>query len=215
MLPLPCALVCQAAPIHDMVRRTKAEAEATREQLLDAAERVFAAQGVARTSLQQVADAAGLTRGAIYWHFQHKADLFNAMMERVRLPLEGLSPPAGCAALRAARDLLLHALGRVVDEPQVQRVVEIALFKVEYTDELTQVAERHRRVVSELQAELGRLLREAGLTDAAARHHAVALHALVVGLIQTWLLTQRGFDLKAEGRCALDTYLAGLRPTAG
>lgn len=71
-----------------MVRRTKAEAEQTRHKLLDAAEQLFLQRGVSRTSLNDIATAAGTTRGAIYWHFQDKADLFNAMMERVTLPLE-------------------------------------------------------------------------------------------------------------------------------
>ena len=71
-----------------MVRRTKTEALATRNSLLDAAEQLFQARGVSRTSLNDIATAAGTTRGAIYWHFKDKADLFNAMMERVTMPLE-------------------------------------------------------------------------------------------------------------------------------
>ena len=71
-----------------MARRTKSEAAITREQLLDAAERVFRERGVTRTSLAEVAAAAGVTRGAVYWHFRDKADLFDAMCERATLPLE-------------------------------------------------------------------------------------------------------------------------------
>ena len=65
-----------------MPRRTKEDALATRNSLLDAAERVFLAQGVAGTSLNDIAQEAGTTRGAIYWHFRDKADLFTAMMDR-------------------------------------------------------------------------------------------------------------------------------------
>ena len=60
-----------------MVRRTKADAEATRLSLLDAAEQLFQARGVSRTSLNDIATAAGTTRGAIYWHFKDKADLLS------------------------------------------------------------------------------------------------------------------------------------------
>ena len=69
-----------------MARRTKEDALATRDALLDAAERVFGRRGVARTSLAQIAEEAGLTRGAVYWHFKDKADLFTAMMDT---PLNG------------------------------------------------------------------------------------------------------------------------------
>ena len=69
------------------MRRTKDEAERTRRRVLQAARKVFARQGVARTSLEQVARAAGVTRGAVYWHFRNKADLFFQMREQVSLPL--------------------------------------------------------------------------------------------------------------------------------
>ena len=67
------------------MRRTKEEALATRNGLLDAAERLFLEQGVAGTSLNDIAVAAGTTRGAIYWHFRDKADLFNAMMDAMAM----------------------------------------------------------------------------------------------------------------------------------
>ena len=71
-----------------MVRRTKEDAIATRNSLMDAAELVFGEKGVSRASLSDIAQAAGATRGAIYWQFKDKMDLFNAMMDRVALPLE-------------------------------------------------------------------------------------------------------------------------------
>ena len=71
-----------------MARRTKENAIATRSSLIDAAEQVFCEKGVSRASLSDIAQAAGATRGAIYWHFKDKLDLFGAMMDRVTLPLE-------------------------------------------------------------------------------------------------------------------------------
>ncbi|MDR3299114.1 MAG: TetR family transcriptional regulator, partial [Candidatus Accumulibacter sp.] len=66
-----------------MVRKTREEALVTRNAILDAAETVFQEHGVSRTSLAEVAVAAGVTRGAVYWHFTNKADLFDAMVQRV------------------------------------------------------------------------------------------------------------------------------------
>jgi TetR/AcrR family acrAB operon transcriptional repressor len=62
-----------------MVRKTKAAALATRNSILDAAERMFCTRGVARTSLHEIADRKGLTRGAVYWHFKGKYDLLQAL----------------------------------------------------------------------------------------------------------------------------------------
>src|SRR5690606_18567469 len=71
-----------------MARRSKAEALETRETILDAAIEVFHQHGVARPSLTEVARLAGVTRGAVYGHFRNKADLFNALCDRIRLPAE-------------------------------------------------------------------------------------------------------------------------------
>src|SRR5438105_12336246 len=113
------------APLDEatrMVRRTKEEAQATRNRILDTAEMAFHEHGVSRTSLQDIAAAAGVTRGAIYWHFRDKGELFNAMMERVVLPLEGQSAHEGDDPLAAMRENFIAALRKTVADPQVRRV---------------------------------------------------------------------------------------------
>ncbi|WP_051216427.1 TetR family transcriptional regulator [Ferrimonas futtsuensis] len=69
-----------------MARKTKAEAEKTRQQLLDSAMKLFSEKGVAKTTLAQIAADAEMTRGAIYWHFEDKADLLHALFERSITP---------------------------------------------------------------------------------------------------------------------------------
>lgn len=194
-----------------MVRRTKAEAQATRSAILDAAEYLFQARGVSRTSLQDIAAAAGVTRGAVYWHFEDKGDLFNAMMERVKLPLEETAARLeACDAIQPLarlREMLVDTLSRVASDPQAHRVFEIATHKVEYVDEMAGVRQRHRQSVQEHLATIERCLRRAELSPA----HALGLHALVVGLIHTWMLDPAAFDLAAEGARAIDRHLAGLK----
>ena len=63
------------------MRRTKEEAEQTRQDLLDAALTVFSQKGYTATRLEDVARTAGVTRGAIYHHFGSKADLYGALIE--------------------------------------------------------------------------------------------------------------------------------------
>ena len=73
-----------------MVRKTREAALATRQALLAAALEVFRERGVTHTRLVDVAARAGVTRGAIYWHFKDKAELFEAVCERGTLPVEAL-----------------------------------------------------------------------------------------------------------------------------
>jgi AcrR family transcriptional regulator len=66
-----------------MSRPSRSETQAqTRERLLDAAERAFAAEGFGGASLDRIAEAAGFTRGAVYSNFADKADLFVAVLDR-------------------------------------------------------------------------------------------------------------------------------------
>ena len=202
-----------------MVRRTKEDALATRHALLDAAEHLFQAHGVSGTSLQDIASAAGATRGAVYWHFKDKADLFNAMMERVTLPLEHALDDAGTVepadALQAMRRAILLALKKTETDAQTRRVFEVATHKVEYIEALAPVRQRHLQVREDCLGQMKRALlagaRSQGVhlplpAEVAAR----GLHALVDGLIQNWLLDSTAFRLEATGRQAIDAYLAGL-----
>jgi TetR/AcrR family acrAB operon transcriptional repressor len=202
-----------------MVRKTKEEAEATRRSLLDAAEHVFHARGVAGTSLQHIAEAAGVTRGAVYWHFKDKAELFNAMMDRVCLPFEesteALERAGAHEALDQLRSRLALVLERMSEDAQVRRVFEIAMQKVEYNDELTRVRERRLKVRADYLAVLERALlaaRRAGVvkSNPPASQMAIGLHALLDGLVQNWTLDPSAFKLRTVGLRALDTYLAGL-----
>ena len=85
-----------------MVRKTKEDTEQTYTALLDAAERVFKDKGVAAATLNDIAGAAGMTRGAIYWHFKDKEELFDALPPCRWKRCSTRSPPSQ-ATIRSAR----------------------------------------------------------------------------------------------------------------
>lgn len=202
-----------------MARRTKEEAQATRSSILDAAERLFHQRGVSRTSLHDIAEAAGVTRGAVYWHFVDKGDLFNAMMDRALLPFEAMTQVLNGAIdsrpLPALRDHLVGVLRRVTVDEHARRSFEIATHKVEYIDELASVRARHLRIRAEYIALGERALRGAQKLGQVsrrvqARTFAIGLHAMVDGLLQNWLLDPSAFDLVRVGRSMIDLHLAGV-----
>ena len=202
-----------------MVRRSKEDALATRNSLLDAAERVFLAQGVAGTSLHDIAVEAGTTRGAIYWHFRDKADLFNAMMQRVVMPLQlvmaSVDDPGEADPVARLREGLRAAFHQTVTDPHTRRVFEIATQRVEYVQSLCDVRERLLEMrdssVVRFRHALMRGARTRGLRlPFPAAQAARGLQALVDGLIRNWLLDARAFDLEKAGMKAVDAYLRGL-----
>ena len=206
-----------------MVRRTKQEARATRSHLLDTAELVFEQRGVSGTTLNDIAKAAGLTRGAIYWHFTDKADLFNAMMERVTLPLEETRETRGFAGpqttLQQMRDSFVDVLRKMAADPQLKRVFDIATQKVEYVGEMNAVRERRLAMRDGCLADIERAFRRAVRSGTipkgiAPRSAALGMIALFDGLLQHWMLDRDRFDLLRVGRPVLDAYLRGLATAA-
>lgn len=203
-----------------MARKTRQDALATRDGILDAAELLFERQGVSRTTLQHIAAAAGVTRGAIYWHFRDKSDLFNAMMDRAVMPLEALAQDTdGRAAddpLGDVRSWLLTVLRLTANDPKTRRVFEIATHKIEYVDELVAVRDRHFQNYSHWLTRTEKRIKLAGRRGllkpgVSARVAALGLWAAVDGLIQIWLLNPAAFSLLRVGRQVIDAHLDAMR----
>jgi AcrR family transcriptional regulator len=158
-----------------------------REQLLDAAARVFAERGYRGASVEAIAAAAGVTKGALYWNFESKADLFFSLLEeridqRVRLLVDQAEAIAGEDTVTP---LVSREISSVVDEER-----QIHLLTHEYWS----LAARDPALGARY-AERQRSLREL-ISRALVAHHeatcvalthdpmelATAVHALANGL---------------------------------
>lgn len=209
-----------------MGRKTKEEAQETRNAILDAAEIVFKEHGVSRTSLAEVAAAAGVTRGAVYWHFKNKADLFDAMIQRVFDPFEAklaeLQANDDANPIDMLRKLTRHFFDRIVNDPRYSRVIEIVWHKCEYVGEMARIRDTHaecgNRYVAVNEGAF-RLAKERGYLPATLdpRLAAIGMMALADGLIVNWTLDPQLFPLASDGPAILDLYLDGLqrKPVAG
>lgn len=203
-----------------MARKTKEEARETRNHLIDTAEQVFYEQGVSHSSLADIALAAGVTRGAIYWHFKNKSDLFTAMFERVKLPFDELIAATLDARepdpLERMHEVIVHVLRDTTEDPRRRRILEILFHKCEFTEEMGEVMRRHQLNVRE-----GRTHLEGGLRNAIAkgqlpadldtRRAAALLHALITGLLSDWLFTPDCIDLAADAERIVDAWFDMLR----
>ncbi len=202
-----------------MARRTKLEAAETRAGLLDAAERVFRERGVAHTSLAEVAAAAGVTRGAVYWHFRDKSALFEALCERVQLPMEAMLASAGGIRqqdpLGALRALAVNGLVRLATDARTQAVFDVIFHKCEFAAEFAAVAGRRHATDSGCLANVERLLKQAVAAgqlprNADTRLAARCLNAFMVGVMHEWVQSPKAYDLAAAAPAMIDTVLAGL-----
>ena len=202
-----------------MVRRTRQEAAATREALIDAAEHVFRAKGVAHATLSDVAAAAGVTRGAIYWHFRDKAELFEAMCERAAMPMEAMLDAAGDGGaddpLGRLRTMAVLGLSRLAHDARTQAVFDVIFHKCEFTAELAPVAQRQRVADSDCGRHVIALIEEAIArgqlaADCDPRLAAQLMKAFMIGIMHEWVQAPGSYDLANAAPALVDVLLAGL-----
>lgn len=202
-----------------MARRTKAEAESTRAAILDAAEVMFYQHGVSRTTLEKIAAEANVTRGAIYWHFQNKADLFNAMLERVRLPfqhmLDAVDANPSKDPIQQVRDLLVNGLSLIASSEQHRRVLTIVFHRCEYIDELNPAVTKQDELDEQAIAVMERAFDRAATANLlrqglSPRLAALSLHTYVGGIISQYLLKPEQCDLQQHAATMIDAMLRGL-----
>lgn len=199
--------------------RRKADAERTRETILDAAETTFLAQGVSRTTLAHIAEAAGVTRGAIYWHFEDKAALFNALLERVRIPLDEIVDDAalrlGASPIACLREIAQRSLAGICHDLPLQRAATIVLHRCEKLEDdhprismITRLSEHAEVRVEQLfeQAQLAGHLRS-DLTPESARRQ---FHGFLIGTCFDWLQDTQQYSLDEARDSIVETLMRGL-----
>jgi TetR/AcrR family acrAB operon transcriptional repressor len=205
-----------------MARKTKAEAAATREALLDAAEEVFLEKGVARTSLEQIARHAGMTRGAVYWHFKNKADLFQAMLNRVRMPFQELvaeigDPSLAERPLEAIRLAIRKGFERL-EQPRYRRVHAILIHHCEVFGDIDPLAMQNEmaeeacgalRDYFACAASLGQLR-----GDLSPELAASLMQSMLGGLFHDWLRNHEQFSILEQGNLLVETQLGLFRRQA-
>lgn len=202
-----------------MGRSTRKQALVTRGRILDSAERLFEKQGVSRTSLEDIAGAAGVTRGAIYGHFSSKGDLFVAMWERIRPPIDSLYDPGPGGEddpLGQLRNLLVVMFRLVATRKQDQRVLNIMFHKCELTDDMDELARHSRQITDRDGKRRLALLRKAVRLgqlpqDLNIRRAETMFRAVMLGTLGSWTLAPDSFSLKREAGAMVDGYIDMLK----
>ena len=203
------------------MRRTKQDSERTRQGILAAAREVFARQGVTRTTFEEIAAAAGVTRGAIYWHFADKTELFFAMREQVAVPMidqidlallraDGSDPVAG------VERFLLGILEALESDAAARQTFQIMGFKCEYVGEFERELVLQRLRCSELISKLTQTYvraQRAGQLRIGLRPPMAALQtcSFLIGLTRLWLLDGKRSLVRRVARRLISSHVAGHR----
>lgn len=201
-----------------MARKTKENAELTRQCLIEAARKVFLERGVSRTTMECIAAQAGVTRGAIYWHFNNKIDLFQAMREQVFLPLidrmdDTLLVEDSGDPLNRIENFLCDTIQILTDSVETRQIYEIMMIKCEYVEEFATVLQQILSNCSGIEAKLRQVYETAEAQEQLhPSHHpsqlAMDTHLFFIGLLHMWVKDTGGNRFRHQ---AIDLVKAHMR----
>lgn len=202
-----------------MAKCTKEKALETRDRIIDAAADVFHAKGVSRASLADIADAANVTRGAIYWHFKNKADLFYEMCQRIRMPIQALSEAItddkASAPLGQLRAICHFVFRQTVENQHYNKILRILSQNHEFLAAADPILIRQQEW-----REQGAILTERIISNAIAKGQLpgtldarlanILLHSIINGLLTRWFFAPCCFDLIKDGEKIISVYVESL-----
>lgn len=185
------------------VRKTKLDSMKTRQLLIDTAIQEFARRGVSNTTLTDIADAAHVTRGAIYWHFSSKAELFNAIwahyVELKERTVATSEPDEISDPLAALREKLITLLKTVATDPKYRALMDILYHKCEFTVEMITECEIRNIICFDRQNMADALQRciDNGQISATININVaiILLQSCITGIISDWLSQPQSFNL--------------------
>lgn len=187
-----------------MARKSKELTRNTYEALLDAAVEIFSHKGYSNSTFHEIAERAGLTRGAIYWHFTGKIELLDAALQRDQLPWAHLpvifTPLQRVPSVVELCATLAQGFYEVVSNSRLQKVTHILLHcsgpEIAHTQAYLQFAAVLNRVNAYVVAVLSAQYHEAdGAPHPDIQVAAASIKALVVGSLYSWLLNKSEIDL--------------------
>ncbi len=202
-----------------MARKTKEDAQKTREGILEAASLVFVKKGVAQASLNEIAAEAGVTRGAVYWHFTSKVDIFTALHDQLHEPfthaiLQDLEKdhPHPLRQLEEICGNLLADLGR---DARKKRLLTIFYLKCDYSGEFEPVLESQSKQRAENFKLLSRYFERAQSKghlpkDADPKILTLSLFCYLTGIVQEYIRYDRCIKLKEQASVIMRQFFAGV-----
>lgn len=201
-----------------MARKTKEDAQITRQLLLDAAIEQFSQRGVSCTTLTDIADAAGVTRGAVYWHFNNKVELFNEMW-REQIPLrdiirDRLILSENDDPLMYLREMFVVGLQYIAESVKLRALMQILYHKCEFTKEMMLESEIRQRICFGYETPR-RLLTQCVHNGSLPAETNIELaltmfHCFFSGVLKNWLLFPERFNLYLQAPELVDNIMTTL-----
>jgi TetR/AcrR family transcriptional regulator, acrAB operon repressor len=201
-----------------MVRKTKEDAELTRQRIIDAAREVFLERGVSKSSLEHIASQADVTRGAVYWHFKDKTEIFHALRNQVFLPLidrmdDTLAIESKDDPLTQIENSLCDTIHELNQNIVMRQTYEIMMIKCEYVDEfatvLQQIINNCSGITEKIQLAYERA-NTLGILASNLSPQALALdtHLFFSGLLHMWVKDADGTRFRNQATNLIKSHIS-------
>lgn len=200
------------------MRRTKEQAAQTSKQILLAAENLFLERGYENVSLEEIASAAGVTRGAVHWHYKNKQGLLFAIRAAVQEPFsdlaETLSASQGSASLDKLTSIVCDMFSRIDEDPRQRGLCLVVLhLDIAQSAETSEGSSFQVDMRSTLERIFSAIDRDGGLSkEWPPSKAAISLTATIGGLVMEWALGRQDFKLSGDGVDLIRTILGAWRP---
>jgi TetR/AcrR family acrAB operon transcriptional repressor len=200
-----------------MVRKTKEDAELTRKRIINSARAVFLSRGVSRSTLEHIATHAEVTRGAVYWHFKNKTEIFHAIRDQVLLPLidrmdDSLTLASNVDPLTQIENSLCLTLDDLNNNIEMRQTYEIMMIKCEYVDEFSTVLQQILNNCSSITSKIKLAYERAKTQDLLVGNHtplALALdtHLFFSGLLHMWVKDADGSMFRHQAKELIKSHI--------
>jgi TetR/AcrR family acrAB operon transcriptional repressor len=204
-----------------MLTNRKKQAQITRQEILDAAEEVFHEAGLSGATLEAIAQRSGVTRGAIYWHFANKTEVFEAVFERTISFYEELfiDITQKATSLQEFEDFNIDLWQSIASDEKKQRSLCILLMRHEWLPVekkiFTASQESSWRFLHLTEGFFSRMQSSRQLSDGIPSHALAKMFQFYThGMLVQFLRHPETVDLEENARIYVQSFFGSLRASA-
>jgi TetR/AcrR family acrAB operon transcriptional repressor len=196
------------------MRKTKEEAEKTRNKILKSALQVFLKNGYSRTSLTDIAENAGYTRGAVYWHFKDKSEILEKLISKFHLRFSTLQSEileSSLDPLDKVKGMIGINLPLLYNNREFRDFIELTWFKTEI-DQHKGLLEGKTAITEAFNNTVTHLLREAQMDgslkeDVDPEIAALTLTSIINGIYRGYFILPDKLKSERTGKTMIENYL--------
>lgn len=196
------------------MRKTKEEAEKTRNKILKSALRVFLKNGYSKTSLSSIAENAGYTRGAVYWHFKDKSEILEVLISKFHDRFSSKQQDilkSSLDPMNKINEMININLPLLYHNKEFRDFIELTWFKTEIDQHQgllegkTAITETFNNTITELlrEASAQRYLRK----DVDPEITALTITSIINGIYRGYFVLPEKLSSERTGRRIIEDYL--------